>query len=368
MPTISPGNKVLVTGANGFIAVWIVRTLLERGYVVRGSVRSEEKGRFLKDLFKDYGERFEIVIVRDIAVEGAFNEAVKDVDAIEHTASPVNFGVDDPQELIGPALKGTAGILESAMKYGQHVKRIVITSSTAAIVRTVSTPTVFSEHDWNEESVKEVEDKGRSASVHTKYRASKVLAEKAAWDLYNKNKSELSWDLVVINPPMVYGPSIQDIPSPAALGESMSHWFQTLVSGTIDPEAGSAGSKGGTGWVDVRDLAEGHVRALEREEAAGERIIVCARSFKYQEWMDVINSLDPSRPNLPKGNPKSTDKVYLIQYHSSKAARILGMIPGAEGAGLGLTGERVRYRTMEESARDIIAYFEARGWCPINVD
>ena len=66
MPTITPGQKVLVTGANGFIAVWVVKTFLEKGYSVRGTVRSESKAKYLRELFKSYGDKFEIVIVDDI--------------------------------------------------------------------------------------------------------------------------------------------------------------------------------------------------------------------------------------------------------------------------------------------------------------
>lgn len=67
MPTIVPGDKVLVSGANGYVAMWVVRTLLEQGYAVRGTVRSAEKGRYLSELFnKDYSGKFELIIVEDI--------------------------------------------------------------------------------------------------------------------------------------------------------------------------------------------------------------------------------------------------------------------------------------------------------------
>jgi len=85
-------------------------------------------------------------------------------------------------EFIKPAVHGTIGILESALKYGKNsVKRIVTTSSTAAIVKSVSEPTILSEEDWNDISVKEVEEKGRDAPGQAKYRASKTLAEKGAF-------------------------------------------------------------------------------------------------------------------------------------------------------------------------------------------
>jgi len=67
MPAVKPHSKVLVTGANGYIAIWVVRTLLEKGYSVRGTVRSEEKATHLRQLFHSYGEKHEVVIVEDIA-------------------------------------------------------------------------------------------------------------------------------------------------------------------------------------------------------------------------------------------------------------------------------------------------------------
>ena len=95
MPPVAAPAKVLVSGANGFIAVWVVKDLLDAGYTVRGTVRSEAKGSHLLKTFKsavDAG-KLELIVVPDITEPGAFNEAVKGVDAIEHTASPFHFNV-----------------------------------------------------------------------------------------------------------------------------------------------------------------------------------------------------------------------------------------------------------------------------------
>ena len=82
------------------------------------------------------------------------------MDAIEHTASPYHFKAGDPDELIIPALHGTTRVLESVLAYGTNVKRVVITSSVAAVLETQATPRVFTEADWNNDSVVEVREKG----------------------------------------------------------------------------------------------------------------------------------------------------------------------------------------------------------------
>ncbi|KAJ7270256.1 D-lactaldehyde dehydrogenase [Mycena rebaudengoi] len=337
MPTISSG-KVLVSGANGFIAVWVVRYLLEAGFSVRGTVRSADKGTHLKETFASYGDKFELVVVPDITKEGAFDEAVQGVDAIEHTASPFHFQVDDPAELIDPAVKGTVGILQSALKNGKSVKRIVITSSVAAVLHVDPEPQYFSELDWNEQAVQEVAEKGRDASAASKYRASKMLAEKAAWAFAATHKSEISWDITALNPPLVLGPTIHDVAQLEDLGTSARDFFVSLTQ----PKAPDALLTGGA-WVDVRDLAQAHVLALQKPDAGGERIILTAGAFVWQEWLDAA----PVSPKLQKGVPGSAkDIVYPARYDTAKAARVLGMT----------------YRSMEETARDTVKDWEARGW------
>ncbi|KAF8877683.1 hypothetical protein BD779DRAFT_1237798 [Infundibulicybe gibba] len=346
MPIIQPRAKVLVSGANGFIAVWIVKVLLERGYDVRGTVRSVRKGKYLQDMFAQYGDHLEIVIVEDIVKDGAFDEVVKGMNGIVHTASPVVVEIDDPQNLIEPAVKGTLGVLRSAIKNGSpSLKRIVFTSSCGAVRSDrPANAEPFTEDDWNDTAVKAVEEKGRDAPGWAKYRASKTLAEKAAWDLYNKHKPELKWDFVVILPPYVLGPCLQELSSPTDLGVSVRDWWNNLfVPGIRDNEALATD---GVAWVDVRDLAEGHVRALEREEAGGERIIISGGANTWQDWLDVAHSIDPS-PAITRGNPGAgVNAVHKIRYDNAKGVRLLG----------------IEYRGKEEVTRDMLAEFRRRGW------
>jgi nucleoside-diphosphate-sugar epimerase len=91
MVAISPPAKVLITGANSYLATWVLKKYLEAGYSVRGTVRSLYKSAFLVDKFANYGDRFELVVVEDITKDGAFDQAVMGVDAIAHTASPFHY-------------------------------------------------------------------------------------------------------------------------------------------------------------------------------------------------------------------------------------------------------------------------------------
>ncbi|KII86215.1 hypothetical protein PLICRDRAFT_114782 [Plicaturopsis crispa FD-325 SS-3] len=348
MPAVPAPAKILVSGANGYIAIWVVRNLLEKGYSVRGTVRSAAKGKHLQEIFKEYGDKHEVVVVEDITKEGAFDEAVKGVDAIEHTASPFHTKGEDPDEYIVPAVKGTVGILESALKYGTSVKRVVVTSSCAAVLTPTSpVGTTYTDEDWNKSSVETTEKLGRAAPVMEKYRASKTLAEKSAWAFVEKHKSEIAWDLVVLNPPYVFGPVLHQVDSPSSLNESMRDWFHTVLQ-----EVPPAKLKLGSGWIDVRDLATAHVLALEKSEAGGGRIVVSAGSFLWQDWLDAANALSPpplGAYTLPKGTPgagKAPGVLPPMFYDTSKASRVLGLT----------------YRSLEETARDSLADFGSRGW------
>ncbi len=240
MPAVQSG-KVLVSGANGYIAVWILQKLLDQGYTVRGTVRSERSLPHLKQLFAKYGDKLEFVIVEDITKvcttfslrrvranetlqDGAFDEAVKGVDAVLHTASPFHFDAVEPKEIIDPAVLGTTSILESVRKCAPQVKRVVILSSVAAVMDHVAFPgpSHRSEKDWNEGSITKCETLGTDAHPGDKYLASKTLAERAAWEFVKTHRDEVNFDLVALNPPYVHGPTLHEVTKPENLNTSLA--------------------------------------------------------------------------------------------------------------------------------------------------
>ncbi|KAJ7692590.1 hypothetical protein B0H17DRAFT_933870, partial [Mycena rosella] len=304
-----------------------------------GTVRSASKSAHLQKEFASYGDKFELVVVPNITQEGAFDEAVQGVDAIEHTASPFHLNAIEPDELITPAINGTLGILRSALKHGKSVRRIIITSSTAAVLQVEPEPKTFSQLDWNEQAPKEVAEMGRSTPPIAMYSASKTLAERAAWDFVEKHKSEIGWDLVVLNPPFVFGPHIHEAPTPDVLNTS-SRQFYIMLTAPSSPAVWQTGFC----WVDVRDLGRAHVLALLKPAAGGERIIVSAGPFVWQDWLDAASD----SPKYEKGAPGAgKDAVHQIRFDASKSGRAL---------------DRTAYRTMVETARDTAGDWEARGW------
>ncbi|KAI0260559.1 NAD-P-binding protein [Gloeopeniophorella convolvens] len=339
MPAVSAPAKVLVTGASGFLAAWVVKALLEAGYAVRGTVRSASKGEHLKALFGGKGD-FEIVIVEDMTKDGSFDEAVKGVDLVQHIAAAVTFDINHPDDVILPAVRGTLGLLESVIKFGSSVKRVIITASGASIIKRQEIPGKWDETSWNEPAIAEYKARGDKTDGATAYRAAKTLAEKAAWELYEKNKPSIAWDLVVLHPPYILGPPINDVPSLSALNTSTKHLYDVLFAGVDDTRLTE-----GSSWIDVRDLARAHLLAGETAAAGGERILVSAGPFFWQTLVNVANSITPSpMPGLLKGKPEliTPGMPFPIGFDTTKAQRIF--------SGLEL-------RPLEETIRDSLIFY-----------
>ncbi|VDC02783.1 unnamed protein product [Peniophora sp. CBMAI 1063] len=178
MPAVKAPAKALVTGANGYLAAWIVRHLLEQGYNVRGTVRNAEKGEALKRAFAEFEGKLEYTIVKDVLQEGAFDAAVEGVDLIVHSLSPVIIS-NVPDDVIPPAVKGTVGILQSAKRHQDTVKRVVVTGSVATIIQFPPVPKVWDESTVNESSIAAIEQGSTNPGII--YCASKTMAEKEAW-------------------------------------------------------------------------------------------------------------------------------------------------------------------------------------------
>ncbi|EST07003.1 3-beta hydroxysteroid dehydrogenase/isomerase [Kalmanozyma brasiliensis GHG001] len=350
MPAINSNSHVLVTGGSGFIAIWCVYQLLERGHKVRATVRSDDKGKYLQSVFSKYGDSLSYAIAEDLEAPGAFDSAVQGVDAVLHTASPFHFNVEgDPKRtLINPAVNGTRNVLNSIHQHGKDVKRVVVTSSFAAILdSTRQGHIVYTEKDWNLSSVENVEKKGKDQEAPDAYRASKTMAERAAWEFVEQNKP--SWDLVTVNPPLVFGPIIHQVAAAEKLNTSVGFVWGLLHGSKKEEDLlAPAGN-----CVDVRDVAYAHVEALVRDDAGSNRFATSLGPFTYQDVVDIIHE-DSSVPEewkkqVPVGKKGAGKEVKQNELDGSKATKVLDL----------------KYVQLKQVVQDMVASladYEKRGW------
>ncbi|KAI0044603.1 NAD(P)-binding protein [Auriscalpium vulgare] len=314
MPTITPGSTVLVTGGSGYIGAWVIKYLVERRYSVVAAVRNDEQGSFIVNRFPFYAGKVTYVNVPDISKDGAYDEAVSGVDAIIHIASPVILSWTDPQEVIGPAVKGTTSILNSAYKYGTKVKRVILTSSAAAVHHNDFRPslkpgTFFDETFWNTTAENATIDKNIDA--WTVYCRSKVDAEKAGFSFIKEKKP--AFDLASVLPVWNWGPYIHKVIPGISIGSSPG----ILLGSFKKPDV--SGATAGD-WVDVRDCALIHVLMLEVEAAGGERVGTTNGVFAWQDIFDILRDSGYEAPG--KDTYGAGAKKIIAQFSNAKTAKL----------------------------------------------
>jgi dihydroflavonol-4-reductase len=352
-PFAQAGDVVVVTGATGFVAGHVIRELTEKGFKVRGTVRNltdTAKTQHLRSLFPDL-ELFEA----DLLDDGSFLECCKGARFVVHCASPFKYVVDNPEEdLVEPAVKGTMNVLRCARHAG-GVRRVVITSSTASVC-TFKPPSdtswQWTEDDWNTDTT--LED--------NPYRYSKTLAEQAAWlwmgSCYNSHdygiaggfedssqvraalqsggqKYDVSFDLVVINPSFVTGPTL----STRTEGESTK-----LIKEMLEGVYTGNGTKGGgcIGMVDVRDVAAAHVSAVMNPAAFGRYVVSSEQGISHLEVASYL-AADSKLASLPLPKHAESPTTYRPLFNTAKAQRDLGLRP------------RLIAESVVEAAHDLLA-------------
>ncbi|MBV8216742.1 MAG: aldehyde reductase [Verrucomicrobia bacterium] len=251
-------NTVLVTGGSGFIGCYCILQLLEAGYRVKTSVRDLKREADVRSMLKTGGvEPGDQLSFRaaDLAKDAGWPEAVSGCEYVLHVASPLPASTPKHEdELIVPAREGTLRVLRAARDAG--VKRVVLTSSFAAIgYGHAPQKTPFNETNWT------------NLNGHVvAYPKSKTLAERAAWDFMAKEAGNL--ELSVVNPVGVFGP---------VLGSDYSSSIiivQRLMDGAVP-----GCPRLYFGVVDVRDVADLHLRAMTDPAASGERFLAVAGEF-----------------------------------------------------------------------------------------
>ncbi|KAM0250773.1 hypothetical protein ACHAP5_001990 [Fusarium lateritium] len=304
LDTKSPRNEAGLTacptGASGFIAAHILRILLDRGHSVVASVRSKAKADQIRRGYPEVpAPRLDFVIVEDFLGEHAFKDALTATppfEAVIHTASPFSLQPGDiNRDVLGPAVLGTTRLLEAVQAYAPSVRRVVITSSFFAASKPVESTYLYSDADWNSLTDEQIQSNPIFA-----YMGSKIASEKAAWDFVAKQDPDFT--LTTILPVVVFGPLIHDVASLDEINVSAS-LVSDFLKGKHKNEIGESQI---SRWVDVRDSALAHVRAIEVDEAGGKRFFTFGGTFSNREVATILWKHFPAlRDQLPGPEVKS---------------------------------------------------------------
>ncbi len=247
-------ETILITGGSGFLALHVIKQALEKNYKVRTTIRNKSReSDILQALSDTKGIENLSFAIADLTKDDGWEAAAIGCDYVIHTASP--FPMAEPKhedELIIPARDGTLRVLKAAI--ANNIKRIVITSSFAAIgYGHKDDGRTYSENDWTDIN-------GDHVSSYVK---SKTIAEKAAWDFIKETGAKI--ELAIINPVAIFGPSLsKDIGTSVKIIELMLNGGMPALANVH------------FGIVDVRDVAQLHLLAMERPEAINQRFLATA--------------------------------------------------------------------------------------------
>ena len=263
-------EKVLVTGGSGFIALHCIDQLLEKGFMVRTTIRSESRKDEINkamDKYPNLDQNLEFHIC-DLLKDEGWEAAVDGCDYVLHVASPFILEVpSDENVLIKPAVDGTLRVLNACSR--AHVKKVVLTSSVAAVAYGHGEEKTYDESDWS--------NTGEDSGI-TPYAKSKTLAEKAAWNFVEELDTDKKFDFTVINPVGVFGPMLT-----SDIGTSNS-----LVSRLINGELPACPATH-MGYVDVRDVAKAHVFSMLNSSTNNKRIIVSESEMFFVDVGRILN-------------------------------------------------------------------------------
>lgn len=321
-PSEKRDEIVCVTGAGGFIASWLIKFLLTKGYIVRGAVRTNPaddgwKYEHLRDL-EGAKERLQLVKA-DILDYQSLLTVIRGCHGVFHMAAVLNH---DPEKVIEPATEGTRNVMEACAETG--VKRVVFTSSIGAVYM-----------DPHREPLAIVNDDCWSDldyCIQTKdwYCYAKILAEKSAWEIAMRRNLEL----VVINPVLVLGPLLQN-----AMNPSTAHIMKYL-SGSAKTYANLTQV-----YVDVRDVARAHILVYETPSASGQRYL-CAECNLHRA--DLVHMLARECPHCSHPTKCSDEKNPRKQPYKFSNEKLKD---------LGLT-----FTPMKQCLADAVASLHNRGF------
>lgn len=287
---------VLVTGASGYIASWVIAKLLEQGYTVHATVRDLNKTQSFEHLQKiaDTSAGTLKLFQANLLTPYSFDDAMQGCEVVFHMASPfvVTNYKDAVQDIIKPAVIGTENVLNS-VNTTASVKRVVLTSSIAATygdaIDILDTEhQYFDESHWNTTSSEE----------HQPYPYSKVAAEQKAWEIAD---AQNRWDLVCINPALVFGESLTASTQSGSV-EVLQQFANGMTLMGVPPMW--------NGVVDVQDVADAHIRAAFLPNAK-QRYIICGETMSLLEMGKILRQQFGGKFPFPRNQlPKGMFKVF----------------------------------------------------------
>ena len=258
-------EKVLVTGATGFIGLHCIDQLLNQGYAVNGSLRSPERKNEILNALKNKNtptEKLNLFIF-NLTEDDGWDEGMQGCDYLLHVASPLSIEKHDDDFFVKPAVAGVKRAFKFAKKH--NIKKVVLTSSVAAILETDEDKEYFDETDWSDVESRQIGS----------YAKSKTLAEKAAWQFLKENGNP--FELAVINPALVTGPTLT-----GDLGES-NKAIEMVVTGKMPVAIPMQ-----FGYVDVRDVATAHILAIQNPSSNGERFALSEKDLSYKKIAKLL--------------------------------------------------------------------------------
>ncbi|MBP2703298.1 NAD-dependent epimerase/dehydratase family protein [Microbispora sp. RL4-1S] len=300
-------SQVLVTGGSGYVGTQLIAALLRGGRQVRATLRSTAGAADLRAAVRRGGadDAGLEIVAADLTSDDGWAAAAAGCDEVHHVASPIPaVQPTDPDELIVPAREGTLRVLRAARDAG--ARRVVLTSSFAAVGYTPKPGSEFTEDDWTDPDTPGLEP----------YPRSKAIAERAAWDLMERDGG--GTELVVVNPTFILGPTLT-----TAL-RSSTQLIKAMLDGTM-----SVVPRRRFGVVDVRDVADLHIRAMAAPEAAGRRFLAVADSpaLSFLEVAETLSRrLGPLAARVPTRQATGDDPPRPI-IHNDRAREWLGWRP-----------------------------------------